>query len=337
MIKKILLSSVLAQSFLLADTTLAPSRLEVKDGYNMYLQGEFLWWLSQNDNLFFCQEGPIASPQNSFNGTLKRIPTGFVPGGRLTFGGLMAYDHWDIHFTWTYFTQYNSAESNNPAYYIGNTFGNSSLSNWINANYNINLNMLDAIMTRPSWVGERFSISPYIGARGTWLAQVYKTTAQLATSAPNYVYNRSRSDFQGAGLLAGFGLRYELRSGWCIEGNFLSSGIYGKFVNYFSGYLNDSDNFPDNTRLAFSQDHNQSMLFDIEYKLGIGYNHFLNNGRYHLGGGIAWEEVIFLNGNRLPMWNTALNNDISSPGLSFANPSPLLTLQGITLRFIFGF
>lgn len=344
MFKKVLICYATLQSALYADATLAPSRLEVKDGYNMYLEGQFLWWLTKIDTAPIAQEGAINSIYNNcFQGHYKRLNTQFAPGGRLTFGGLMAYDHWDIHFTWTYFTQNASSSENNASYYLGNTFGFSNLTNYIRANYNISLNMLDAIMTRPSWLGERLAISPYLGVRGTWLDQVFKTKANLnpllnPTQTFN-IYNRSRSDFRGAGLLAGFSLRYELKSGWCIEGNLLTSGIYGKFVNYYSGYVKQASDssFSSSDRMAFSRDPDQSMLYDVEFKLGIGYNRFLSQGRYLLGGGIAWEEVIFLNGNRLPIWNTPVNNQGTAYSLTQANPSSLLTLQGITFRFMFGF
>jgi hypothetical protein len=271
---------------------------------------------------------------------LKKLDTEFAPGGRLTFGGLMAYDHWDIHFTWTYFTQNASAKSTHPSYYIGNTYGYSPLANSMKAKYSMTLNMIDVIMTRPSWMGERFSIAPYVGARGTWLDQVFKTEAyelnQLLGSFD--VKNRSRSDFRGAGLLAGFNLRYELKGGWSIEGNFLTSGVYGKFVNYFSSYRKDSNDepFTQADRQIFMPDHKQSMLCDVEFKLGFAYNKFVSQGRYHLGGGIAWEEVIFLNGNRLPLWATPVYNN-QNPGMAMTNPSNLLTLQGLTVRFVFGF
>jgi hypothetical protein len=310
----------------------------------MYLEGQFLWWLYKNDNLCFCQDGPSGVGQYAFNGNQKTLNSNFVPGGRLTFGGLMAYDHWDLHFTWTYFTQNSNAKASQTSYYIGNTFGLPSLAASITAKYGITLNMLDAIMTRPSWMGERLSFAPYVGARGTWLNQTFKTTANIASSTSNLtnfdtdVYNRARSDFRGAGLLAGFNLRYELKGGWCIEGSFLTSGIYGNFVNYFSGYIkpHSDTNFTQSDRQIFSRNPLQSMLLDLEYKLGFAYNRFLHNGRYHLGGGIAWEEVVFINGNRLPIWSTPVNTG-SGQGLVLSNPSNLLTLQGLTLRFVFGF
>lgn len=345
MLKKVGLSFLLAQSYLLATTTLAPSRLEVKDGVNMYIEGQFLWWLSKNDNLYFCQQGPLNSPfvpTPTFKGQQSQLDTSFTPGGRLTFGGLMAYDYWDLHFTWTYFTQKSHSNNMNQSYYIGNSFGYASLADYVKAKYNITLNMLDAIMTRPSWMGERFSLAPYFGARGTWLDQVFKTKAGISstnnTTFDRDVYNRSRSDFRGAGLLAGFQIRYELKGGWCIEGNFLGSGVYGNFVNYFSGYIKPRSDasFTQADRLIFVQDSRQSMLVDFEYRLGIAYNKFLNQGRYHLGGGISWEEVIFLNGNRLPIYANTLGNGIEA-GLVNSNPSNLLTLQGITVRFVFGF
>lgn len=334
MFKKALICLATLQGAVFADATLAPSRLEVKDGYNMYLEGQFLWWLTKIDTVPFAQEGALSNDMSSFNGHYKRLNTEFAPGGRLTFGGLMAYDHWDIHFTWTYFTQNASSRVNSTSYYLGNNFSLPNTTNYIRAKYNISLNMLDAIMTRPSWLGERLAISPYLGVRGTWLDQVFKTKANLTQTNNDVfnIYNRSRSDFRGAGLLAGFSLRYELKSGWCIEGNFLTSGIYGKFVNYYSGYIkpNSNTSFSSSDRQAFSRDPDQSMLFDVELKLGIGYNRFLSQGRYLLGGGLAWEEVIFLNGNRLPIWATPGN-------LTQSNPSSLLTLQGITFRFMFGF
>lgn len=354
MLKNILISYAIAQSCLFADSVLPPSRLEVKDGYNMYLEGQFLWWVSKVDNLNFCQDGPQTSPLApgvSYNGHLKELNTGFTPGGRLTFGGLLPYDNWDLHFTWTYFTQDSSAKSTNPCYYIGNNFGVfSSIASYAKGKYSMTLNMLDAIMTRPSWMGERFSISPYIGARGTWLDQKFTTYAGLNyDAAPGLelgngnsydIKNRARSDFRGAGLLAGFGLRYELKGGWCIEGNFLTSGIYGQFTNYFSGYYKPASNdtsFNDSNRYVFTRDPLQSMLLDLELKLGFGYNRFVDQGRYLLSGGIAWEEVIFFNGNRLPIYTSNLTNEVPYSGPIASNPSNIMTLQGLTVRFMFGF
>lgn len=342
MLKKTALSLLITAASLSADMTLAPSRLEVKDGYNMYLEGQFLWWLSKTENLYFCQDGAQnQSGYTGFNGTLKQFNTQFTPGLKFTFGGLMAYDHWDIHFTYTYFTQSSTANTGENSLYLGNTFGLSSLTNQIKAKYSLSLNMFDAVMTRPSWMGERFGFAPFFGARGTWLDQNFKTKVALTSTTPydKLGKNRSQSDFNGAGLIAGFGLRYELKGGWCFEGNFLGSGIYGKFVNYFNGYLKDNNGrpFSSQDQTLFSRQVKQSMLTSLEYKLGIAYNKFIKQGRYHLGGGLAWEEVIFLNGNQLPLWSTALNTGSSNQGLALSNPSNLLTLQGISFRFVFGF
>jgi len=331
--KKTLLTSLLLSVSLWADSTLAPSRLEVKDGYNMYLEGQFLWWILQTDTLPICQDGAIAP--STFKGNNKRMHTDFKPGWRATFGGLMAYDHWDIHFTWTHFNQRSRASTENSSWYLGNSLGNPSLASYVRSHYSLDLNMIDAIMTRPSWMGERLAISPFFGARGTWLDQHFATRAGLTPVAGGgsivEIKNHAKSDFRGAGLLAGFNLRYELKGGWSIEGNFLTSGVYGKFVNYF-------DASQAGIQQDFSKDPHQSLLFDIEYKLGFAYNRFIYKGRYHLGGGIGWEQLCFINGNRLPIWSNGIIDPSGNlTGLAQTNPSTLLSVQGITLRLDFGF
>ena len=90
-----------------------PARPVVKDGVDLFLQGEFLWWRpSLDDNQFaascgFCPagvtpyDGYYASLMNTYGMTVLSPDYKMDAGFRVGFGYNMPYDGWDVYLRWT--------------------------------------------------------------------------------------------------------------------------------------------------------------------------------------------------------------------------------------------
>ena len=80
------------------------SRFQVDNGWNLFLNTEFLWWVAKEDGLYYAQSGytealtSTVPPDGTinFNGHLQRVTPDWSPGFRIGLGGNMAYDEWDI-------------------------------------------------------------------------------------------------------------------------------------------------------------------------------------------------------------------------------------------------
>ena len=156
------------------------SRYQVDNGWNLFLNTEFLWWVAKEDGLYYVQSGYTgaqATTPVSFDGYLHKVKPHFRPGFRIGLRGDMAYDDWDIFLNWTWFQSHARDHAQGllltlwghpqVAAGIGSTQG----AVFAHALWDLHFNVLDLEMGRSFWVGKHLSLRPFLGIRGAWIDQ----------------------------------------------------------------------------------------------------------------------------------------------------------------------
>jgi len=224
-----------------------PSRFEVDNGWNFFLNTEFLWWVAKEDGLYFAQSGftneeTIAVPPDgtyNFKGRLQKVHPHWRPGFRIGFGGNMSYDEWDIFLNWTWFQSHAGEKKKGHllalwAYPDVDEPGNSGrYARKARGDWSLHYNVLDLEMGRAFWVGKYFSLRPFFGARGAWVDQAFKIKYDLRTSPETDVRLKAKSDFEGGGVRAGFDARFTLLSGWSFYGIAYQSALLFLALPFF--------------------------------------------------------------------------------------------------------
>lgn len=286
------------------ELALAPNNFSTLDGLHMIFQTEVIFWNAQIDGLYYAQTGGVGQGSVDFNGRLKKTHPHWDPGARISFGGNMNYDGWDLLFVWTWYANHahSSMREMGLSLWSRPDANAAAAVSGMHAYWNFNLNILDVEMGRASLFGEHLTIRPFFAVRAAWIGQDYKTRGNYLSPVAD-VKTHADSDYEGAGLRAGAELRYQVLGGWSIVGLASGSLLYGKFDSKFYQYNND-------ILAAKSIDSFFAGLSTVQASLGLQWDTFFKEERYHFSGKISWEQNYWFGVNRMQHWKSTLNGAI---------------------------
>ena len=285
------------------------SRFQVENGWNMFLNTEFLWWVAKEDGLYYAQSGFTNTPTNAvppngaidFNGHLEKVTPDWTPGFRIGFGGNMEYDEWDIFLNWTWFKSQarDSSEGllltlwGHPDVNSGGNTANGAV--YASGKWNFLINVLDLELGRAFWVGKHFSLRPFFGPRGAWIDQSFKVHYKYTTSPITNSRLKAESDFQGGGVRAGLDARFALHGGWSFYGLASASMLYGHFDCDFREKWT-------HVHIAKSKDGFHQAVSTGQLALGVRWDTYVHHDRYHFGLYAGWEQNIWFGQNKMNHW-----------------------------------
>jgi Legionella pneumophila major outer membrane protein precursor len=282
------------------------SRFEVDNGWNLFLNTEFLWWVAKEDGLYYAQSGytgaqtSVVPPDGTknFKGHLEKVKPHFRPGFRIGFGGNMGYDEWDILLNWTWFQSHARDHSHGLLLTLWGhpeaaNFGN-NLSGALSANakWSLHLNIIDLEMGRAFWVGRHFSLRPFFGIRGAWIDQHLNVRYDYTTTPITKGKIRADSDFEGGGVRAGLDTRYTLFGGWSFYGIASASMLYGHYDCDFSERWSG-------VKVAKTSDGFHNAASTAQLALGVRWDTYVHKDRYHFGLYAGWEQNIWFGLNKM--------------------------------------
>lgn len=97
------------------------ARPVVKDGVDLFVSGDFLWWKAVQENLEYVATVNVGTPAvpgegflRSYQGRYYEPKFKYQPGFRVGIGYNLPYDGWDIFVNWTRF--YNTAKDHRCAF-----------------------------------------------------------------------------------------------------------------------------------------------------------------------------------------------------------------------------
>lgn len=278
------------------------SRFEVDNGWNLFVNTEFLWWVAKEDGLYYAQSGysnetTTSNPPDgtiNFSGHLQKVKPLWQPAFRLGLGGNMAYDEWDLFLNWTWFSSDARGSSKGLLLVL---LGHPDLegteaAEYAKAKWKLLYNVIDLEMGRSFWVGKHLSLRPFFGLRGAWLDQNLKTSYRYATTPQTSGRSHFDSDFEGGGVRAGLDARFTLLNGWSFYGIAAASTLYGFFDCDFRANL---DNHP----VAKTRDGFRQALSSLQMALGVRWDTYVHRDRYHFGLYAGWEQNIWYGANKM--------------------------------------
>jgi len=281
------------------------SRYQVDNGWNIFLNTEFLWWVGKQDGLYYAQGGYSNNPTSAippdgttnFRGRLKKVQPHFRPGFRVGLGGNMGYDEWDIFLNWTWFQSHARGHSNGPLLTLwghpnGDIAGSLESANSAHAKWSLHYNVLDLEMGRSFWVGRHFALRPFIGARGAWINQHFDIHYNYMTAPTTKGDIRADSDFEGGGVRMGLDMRFILLGGWSFYSVASASMLYGYYDCNFKEHWNA-------TVVAKSKDNFHNAVSTGQLSLGVRWDTYVHKDRYHFGLYAGWEQNIWFGINKM--------------------------------------
>ena len=320
-----------------------PARPQVKDGADLFIFGNLLYWNAHETGL------PVAVRQkgatnNLSNAKVKNISFDWDFGFRVGAGYNAPHDGWDLSLSWLRFItdghKHVHADSNERVFatraHARDPFVASSSSfQKAHSDFRLRLNQLDLDLGREFFVSKWLTLRPHFGLRADWVRQKwnteYKNTNHINNPAPTETEAKYKDRWFGIGLEGGLDTQWGLGGGWSLFGNLTGAILYG-FHHL---------NFEDKNKPSVSPDTN-GVFADVkstfrvshpilDLMLGLRYDTMFDNDRFHFGIQGGWEHHVYFSQNQFPVFT-----DDFSIGTFVGNQGDL-ALQGWTLAARFDF
>ena len=281
----------------------APARLDVNNGWDIFVSGSFIyWWVGQDGMDFLGTIGSGITAEQSLFQEFK-----WHPGFKVSLGTNLG-DSWvgDVEYTYMH-TQTASA--------------NSSLKTPQSSEWRMHYDQLDARLSRPFYQGRTLTVAPYGGVRGFWLRQTYELDTSLeydlAMPNPNLSFNGIAKDW-AVGLLTGMETHWLLGAGFRFEGDFSASLLYDRSTKV-------SIDFPesDGQLTSFALVNRGAIRSMFGMAGGFGWGAYFDRQNYHIDLLANYEFVLLPNRttfkglvNAVPFEASANTGDLYMSGLT---------------------
>jgi hypothetical protein len=282
------------------------SRFQVENGWNLFLNTEFLWWIAKEDGLYYAQNGysgsqtsllpPATAP--IFDGRLEKVNPQFRPGFRIGLGGNMPYDDWDLFIDWTWFRTKAHSQKKGSLLVLWSypsvppEFGSARWASAAAGKWHLQMNLLDVQIGRSFWVGKKCSLHPFIGARAAWIDQHLKNHYTLKTTPQTQSTVVAASDFEGGGARVGVNSRWMLLGGWSFYADASAALLYG----FYNGHFRQKWG---NIQVADSKDGFHQPASTAGLALGVEWDLYFHRDRYHVGVWAGWEQNMWFGMNKM--------------------------------------
>ncbi len=285
-------------------------------------------------------------------------------GWRVGLGYSIPHDQWDLSFAWTKYqgrahksvaVPFTGTDTGTgraipgdhifpswsiPAPALSALSGNTPyLVLTLAAKWKLHLNLCDLNLGRKFFVSKWLTLRPNVGLRGAFIEQRYQIAytglntnpdAQSTTTIADAV--QMKSHFRAAGLLAGLDTQWGLFKRVSLYANADLSLLYGSFrvrqreaatgtnIGRFtssgeSDAIQISDHF-----------HNLKAITDLA--IGLSWDQYLANGRFHLGLHVGWEHHLFFGQNQFKKYILDASLITNVPQVNYVALNQDLTLQG---------
>ncbi len=268
-------------------------------------------------------------------------------------------DGWNVELLWTHFQPFAttsveaSVDDNQALITLWSDFaaaqGSITFGRFIEANWRLNLDLVDICLGRNFWASRRLSMQPYVGFRLANVKQDYEIEELGGSWSPrvnpdqnpfnNFVH--LDNNFQGVGLKSGMDCAWHVGCGWAIFGEVAGSIIYGSF-----DVKHDEENrlgITPNTKntIVKTKNHFRSSRSIIDSSIGVEYSARFSTSDYGVTARLGWDQHLFFNQNQLWRVNRIGNGagvvNNGSGENTFYQRRGTLDTSGITLSLLIEF
>jgi len=302
------------------------ARTNAKCGWNFYLDASFIYWQAREDldfNRTFSQNNFIPSITEQEN--LWEFD--YKPGFKVGFGGYSNHDNWDLQFKYTGLKTENKMHI---ALDVSNV-DNSNISNFLinfwdfggpqslvppsiqsgaisaeEAVWKLHTNLMDGDVGRSFFVGTKLVFKPFLGLRGGWIDQKYRSTitiydqANVSGGVTAKGFGRFKTDSWLIGPRLGVNTNWLIGKGFRFFGD-SAFGLYfqkfsysGKLFPVFSSSTTNTGILK--TSLSKRESH---ITPNIDCALGLGWGSYFNDKRWHLDFSASYDFLFFWSQNVL--------------------------------------
>jgi len=308
------------------------ARPTVSNGYNLWVQGEGLYWKAAEEGITYAllsiNPGPGNQPPKQF--LVRQAKFNWNGGFRLSTGYLIPHGKWDLGLYWTRISSQGSktinhtvkpghiVDINQPIGYQNTMTGAITQ---VSGRWKIDLNQVDLQLGKEFGVSRHLTLRPIGGLRSAWIDQ--SVHANYAVQSGVGSKHKIDWDFWGFGFLAGIEANWMLGRDWSI----FSTGDYSILWGFFD--IDQKEPFNPARAYHYKKSFRCARgVYDIA--LGLKWSHAFHQERWRLSVKGAYEYHLYTQQNQL-LYNTNFVGITSNANGSFVNNPGDLAYQGISL------
>jgi len=329
----------------------------VNNGIDVFMTADFIYWTARQDGMAYVRSGiddydTAVAFNNTAQGTTAFPHSKFSPGFKVGLGLNLGHDGWDVYLNYTWFhtsqsssrsSQYANSHGLTPLWDIA-TVGNLTAQTQFFAVFNayrsvshasarwrLHFNNFDLDLGRNFYISRYLTLRPHAGLKGCWYNQKYVVTYQgflepeIAADVLSTQLD-ARQNFWGVGVRTGLDTCWYFDKNWSMFGNTSLSALWGRFRNHRIDYATSAPITDPKTLTVINTTYEfHSVKPVLELQLGLKYDYWFCDDRYHLGIAAAWEEQVWFN-----------QNQYFDVGVGYGHPGDLV-MQGLTIDIRFDF
>ena len=319
----------------------AAARVDVQNSWDVFMTASFLYWYADQEGMDIAypttNTGTVLTPYD-VNYVTQKFE--FKPGFKVGMGVNFDFDNWVASVEYTWFHQSTLLGSIQPPTDARGGTAVYAMSSWYNnlagtvyatnvvSKWRCNIDIADAVMSRPYYQGRKLTILPFGGVRGAFIRQNMRLDATtypaVDIAIPRVSHNHSNS--WAVGPRAGFQGHWLLGCGFRMEGDVAGSVLYTRYTSV--GHREDTGT-NDTTSWVGYDDYN-TMRPMVDMGIGFAWGSYFDRQNYHLDLLATYDFNAMWGQNMM----RALNNTYYT---SSAWEAPDLHVQGLTFTARFDF
>lgn len=290
-----------------------PAGLDLCNGWDVYGNASFLYYLPVQDNMPLATTNPNPNPDPlasfrplSPGSKIVSQTSSWKPGFKVGLGANFNYDDWGamVEYTWFHNTHKTSASAPNGSTgrlsmaMSQNASNNNTTA--VSSTWKLGMDIVDAVIYRDYYVGSKLTLNPFFGMRAIWIDQ--KETVdfnQISTDTLNAMHMKSDS--------WGVGTRFGLDFGWLLGSGFRMIGNAAGDICY-TQYKTSTSEGPNPTTVpsllfvttAYTLKNDQNDLrAHAQAGLGFGWGSYFADRQWHIDFAATYDFQVFWDQNML--------------------------------------
>lgn len=306
-------------------------------GADIFITADFIYWKVNQEGTAYATSGvgtgSMASDVlfSTEKGKVRSAGKDWSPGFKVGIGLNLSHDGWDLYTQYTWLRPSNSSRvsrsynaatgegvvslqtpnTNDGPY--GGSSGEGSLYRWDRASsyWKLCFNVIDLELGRNFYLSQFLTMRPFIGLKGTWQSQDFKTRLFLSDgidvglsleqdgllSGPYHI--NYDNDVWGIGIRPGFNIAWYMSTNWSIYGNMAWTSMWAAYTD-----LQRKDTVKNGeeilngispTMVNTSRDTYYSVKWIGEIELGLRWEMWFYDDNYHFAIQAGWENQVWLN------------------------------------------
>jgi len=247
-----------------------------------------LYWYARTNGTAFAYSNSTPTANMPLKGRTKDISFNWEWGLRAGIGKNLDFDKWDLYGTFTIYRPHSCAGASVGQNSIliplkGATIIHEGVAR-AKSNYSLDTYQIDIELGRHYFVSSKLSFRPFASVKNAWVNQRQVVRYTGGSIGNHTAHVEDNCDYWGIGLRGGINSKWHLGEGVYLHGLFAGALLYGFF---------DIDHREKLTANPFDtiklDDNKHRFVPTVQWRMGIGWGTYLNERKYFLELGAAYE------------------------------------------------